>query len=265
MLQKPLVFHGVRTLVIILITLIIVHFFVYTVMPWEEGYLFPLKSSVTLFLFGMSICSVNWIVHTHLRFKQGLKLIHRILIITGVTVLSYTVLYYLINVVVMQYEFSAIGYVKFLFIILLVMTTEYSLVALSAFKSVKNERHHKLLIETGRLKIAVDPSEIICFKTHSKIIKVYMRSNKSYLTQFNSLEEVAETLNGVGLEFFQINRQFLINKHSVSSVKKHGDRKLRITLDSVPDELCEEDISVSRHRNKDFHSWLTGTSHFITL
>ncbi len=260
MSKSFLLLHSIRVFLIALLSLLIVHFLNYTIMPWEEGYVFPLRSFIIVSLFGFTICTINWIAYGMIPFERIKGNFKRFIALMAmnmlVTVIAYSILFPLVNGVILGYSFSSVVFFKYLFVVLLIITVEFSIVVVykMVYKSYA-KKLEKFFIDTGSTQLMVAPEEILCFRSQSKMIKVFLKSDKSYYTQYSSLDDVATDLEG--FPFFRINRQYLINKEAIESVKKEGDRRLLVHLDPIPKELTNEPITVSRYRSKDFSSWFS--------
>ena len=258
---KSIYLHSLRVLFIGFLSLLVVHLFAYPRLPWETGYHFPTKGYLIIFSFGFLICTINWLVYGQVRNIPLGSRFNRFLILIGinilVTVTSYSVLYPVINVWILGHVFILANFLKFLFVILMIITTEFALVILYRM----NERGRPgpdLLIDTGSSRFRIDPGEIVCFKSHAGMIRAYLKSEKSYATQYGSLDELREYLNQSN--FFQINRRFIVNREAISSIRKDRDRRLRVFLETRSDDLLEDQIVVSRYRNKPFSSWFAKTN-----
>lgn len=104
----------------------------------------------------------------------------------------------------------------------------------------------RILVKIGyNLKIVMT-SEVSCFYSENKI--VYLQTaERSFPTDF-SLEELENVLDE--LQFFRVNRQFMINLNYIKSI--HTSPIYKVEMTCQPDA----EITVSRDRVKDFKDWL---------
>ncbi len=260
MSKSGIYLHLARVVLIAILSLLIVHFLSYKVMPWHDGYQFPSKSYLIIFSFGFLICTINWIVYTQIHFEKIKGNFRRFMMLVAmnicVTIISYSILFPLINIVILGYTFSSVIFLKYLFVVMLIIIIEFSMIII--YKMVYqaySKTLKKFFIDTGSTQLMVDPSEILCFRSNAKMIKVFLKSEKSYYTQYTSLDDVARSLSEH--PFFRINRQYIVNKEAIESVKKDGDRRFLVNLQQAPKELSNESITVSRYRSKDFAAWFT--------
>ncbi len=241
-------------------SLLVVHFFFYDANPLQSDYLFPVRPFLLTFILGFIICYFSWelFIQSNRR-SVDMKLttyLRSLLANAILTVGSFTVLYLLNNRISNITQLSEAMYFKLLFLIVLITTIQVSFLFLIRILSINSKRRDEkdMYINNGVSQLTVSQKEILGFKIHSKMIKTYLKSGKSYYTQFQSLEEVSDMLEPSS--FFRINRQYLIRREAINEIKKNGDRRLVLQLnESVPGELKDQSLVVSRYKRKDFSNW----------
>lgn len=91
--------------------------------------------------------------------------------------------------------------------------------------------------------------KIVLFCLENEITYMYAYSGKIYAMP-DSLEELE---NKVGLTFFRMNRQFLVNRNAIVDATDYFPRKLKINL-LLP---FDKEIIVSREKRNKLLIWLT--------
>ena len=190
--------HLVRYSVLITYTLLITHFISYSKIPFTPGYEFPWFSFIALTLFSIPICTANWFIFQKLKPKKVEHFAKRILAQVGInTVITlgiYTVLFWLMNIVILGGEFSWFIFLKYLMVCLTLVVTEVAM--LTAFELYKGKTPVKsvpksslFIFHSGRKSIQVLPDEIHYLHSKGGIISLFLEERK-YTTDFHSLDEV---------------------------------------------------------------------------
>jgi DNA-binding LytR/AlgR family response regulator len=106
---------------------------------------------------------------------------------------------------------------------------------------IVNYRHHWIPVRTSD----------IAFFMKDKLNYLYKFDGERYHLDFNTLEEIEETLDPS--QFYRVNRQFIIHFDAIKSVEPKENSKLRIYLKGNADEF---EIEVSREKAPMFKKWL---------
>jgi len=94
-------------------------------------------------------------------------------------------------------------------------------------------------------------NEIRCFHANGKACYLYSSENgRKYLID-HTLEDLENGLLDP-VDFFRINRKFIVNINAIEEVKTYVNRRLRIILKINTDK----DLIVSREKVNDFKNWL---------
>ena len=91
--------------------------------------------------------------------------------------------------------------------------------------------------------------DIAYFKSHEGLIHLYTHQGKSYPIEY-SIDQLEQILNPV--QFFRINRKFMVSVRSVSEIHTYFNSRLLLKL--LPREA--EQVIVSRERTTNFKRWL---------
>lgn len=104
-------------------------------------------------------------------------------------------------------------------------------------------------VHQGRSMILIPVEEVVCF---GKEEYIYLLSidGKKYLSDFRSLDEVAELLDPT--RFFRANRQFLIALDALEGFRTDDWGKLKLKLKVSPGE----EVTVSREKASEFRRWV---------
>lgn len=103
-------------------------------------------------------------------------------------------------------------------------------------------------VHQGRGMILIPVEEVVCF---GKEEYIYLLSidGKKYLSDFRSLDEVAELLDPT--QFFRANRQFLVALNALEGFRTDDWGKLKLKLKVSPGE----EVTVSREKAGEFRRW----------
>ena len=111
--------------------------------------------------------------------------------------------------------------------------------------------NRKLMIHIGRQIKVIDFNSVAYFYSESKITFAVMLCGKRHVIEpsLNQIENMANPL-----QFFRINRRFIVNIESIHEMFVYP--KSRIRLELRPE--TEVETIVSRIRTPDFKKWLVG-------
>ena len=96
------------------------------------------------------------------------------------------------------------------------------------------------------LPIAFD--QIALFQIENEITYMYTHNGKSYIIP-ETLEEIEKK---VGIDFFRVNRQFIVNRNAIQDVVDYFLRRLKVNL-SIN---FQKDILVSKEKRKKLLDWM---------
>ena len=124
---------------------------------------------------------------------------------------------------------------------------------LEFFDKSKNRRVYKenFLITLGQHSQLIDQQEIGYF-VKEELVFLITKNLKQYVTDFRSLDEIEELVNPE--IYFRTNRQFLVQRKSITGFKANANGTLTLTLMVSP----QAPITVSRERATAFKKWFGG-------
>ena len=108
----------------------------------------------------------------------------------------------------------------------------------------------RFMVKTGDKLKTVLTSEIAYFY-RDDLVCIVTKENKKYPVDF-SLDELEEILNPV--DFFRVNRQYLVHVSSVIQAHKYFKGKLKLELSPG----IEDELIISQEKASAFKSWLDG-------
>ena len=107
----------------------------------------------------------------------------------------------------------------------------------------------KLLVPYKDKLLPVNLKDVSCFYTSGKNTSIYLKDGTSY-PYSRTLEQIMPSLNPA--DFTRANKQFIINRDSISNITIWFDSRLLVTLNvEVP-----ERIYVSKNKASELKSWL---------
>ena len=107
----------------------------------------------------------------------------------------------------------------------------------------------KLLVPYKDKLLPVNLKEVSCFYTSDKSTCIYLKDGTQY-PYSKTLEQIMPSLDPA--DFIRANKQFIVNRDSISDITVWFDNRLLVTLDvEVP-----ERIYVSKNKASEFKSWL---------
>lgn len=120
-----------------------------------------------------------------------------------------------------------------------------------ALRKEESYKTHFLIPMKGDKLLPVSTDSILFFHIDEGLVKAVLTDGKSYLFP-QTLDELSECLNPV--QFFRVNRQYLISRKSVMDIDLWFNGRLSVNL-KVP---VAEKILVSKARVPEFKDWFTG-------
>ena len=113
-----------------------------------------------------------------------------------------------------------------------------------------------ILIEMGNQTQQLRPDEIAYFYSSGGIVQLIRTDGRKLTTSYDALTALSDRLSPA--QFFQINRQYVVNLNAVRAVRDDVNRKLTITLiPALSTGQCEERVTISRYRSGEFQRWLS--------
>lgn len=118
-------------------------------------------------------------------------------------------------------------------------------------KSLKPNYKERFLVAQGEKLKTINCSDIAFFHASGKHCFIHDRQGKEYLID-GKLKDVVLQVSPA--EFFQINRQFIINLNYISELQHYSKSRVKVIMQpSLP-----EDGIVSSERSARFKAWLQG-------
>lgn len=112
----------------------------------------------------------------------------------------------------------------------------------------KEQEPSALLVYHKDKIVPVAIADIAFFSLKNGSVNLVTFDNQAY--QYNkTLDELEKSM---GVSFFRVNRQFLVNRKAVVDATNHPSRKLMVTL-----RVSSEEIVVSKEKTSQFLQWLT--------
>ncbi len=267
-LQKPFSFQIkqleiVRWSIVVVLTFFISHYLSYGKLPFTEGYQFPTRTFLIVFIYGIIICTANTMIYRKLDgvidFKQALakRLVYQFLLVWISTTLIFTFLQVVINLIIFDREITLYGFSFYLLICLFISTFETIGYTTWSFYEIFKKSPDKLLddrisIKTNGRITKFRFNEISYIHSKGGIVTLVDHNTKRYITQFSAFNEIENKLPKD--RFYRVNRQYIINKEIIREVEDQSNRTLLLHLH--PDRMNGiTQFSVSRYKRSAFKKW----------
>lgn len=108
----------------------------------------------------------------------------------------------------------------------------------------------RFAVHSGRNVVLVK-SEDIAFFSKEELIFLHSREERKYITDYRSLDEVAELVDPA--RFYRANRQCLVNISYISSMRSDDAGRVHVLL-----SVKSPEIIVSKERASSFRKWVEG-------
>jgi DNA-binding LytR/AlgR family response regulator len=108
----------------------------------------------------------------------------------------------------------------------------------------------RLLVKRGYENISIKTEDIVLFYTENRVVYIFDKCGKKYLSDKTMNDLEAELDNSV---FFRANRQYIINLNFIKSFKSYEKVKLQVQL-NIPE--VDHLIIISQKTAPDFRSWI---------
>lgn len=119
------------------------------------------------------------------------------------------------------------------------------------FSAQKTEYQKRLIVRFGEQIKAIEIDNIAYFFVENKITYLFTKSKLQYPVDHN-LDELEKIIDPH--IFYRINRQFIINIHSIEKMVTYSKARVKLTLNPP----ASEETIVSAERSAEFKIWLLG-------
>ena len=120
---------------------------------------------------------------------------------------------------------------------------------LNAVKSIGKEYKLRFLVKTGSAMKSIGVMDIAYFYSEDKLVFLKTKSDQRFVIG-ESLDELEGIINP--LDFFRINRKYILNFDVIQKVHPHFNGRLKIEFNPSPDE----NIYISNRRATPFKEWM---------
>ena len=109
---------------------------------------------------------------------------------------------------------------------------------------------NRFMVKAGTLLKTIPSDEVAYFMAEDKYLYLVTKQAQQYIIEetIGSLEPKLDPV-----DFFRINRKFIININSIKEMYKRSRNRVRIILSPLPQD---EDVVVSEERAEGFKNWL---------
>ncbi|MDN5215604.1 LytTR family DNA-binding domain-containing protein [Fulvivirgaceae bacterium BMA12] len=107
----------------------------------------------------------------------------------------------------------------------------------------------RFIVKIGEHIHSVQVKDALFFSSMEKATFMQTDHNKRYIIDY-SLEQVTDALDPI--DFFRINRKYLIHINAIQDIVSYSNSRLKIKLKNCDDQL----VIVSRDKVQDFKKWL---------
>lgn len=113
------------------------------------------------------------------------------------------------------------------------------------------KKTRRILVRMGQAIKLIELDQVAYFYSRDKISFAVLPGNKRYPLD-QSLDQIEHMIDPS--HFFRINRQFIINMHSIDEMIAYSKSRVKLKLNPP----TEEDAIVSKERSPEFKKWLLG-------
>lgn len=245
----------------VLLALIMTHLISYQKLPFSSAYQFPIIPFSIFVIYGIFICEVNTWNYRKLACKYGisfdLKSIRRIV---QTNLISCTLIFTVLTIgqmLIFQSVMNPFRFVGLLSVCLMISAIEtgvFIFVEMARQKSRKPTTFNQVASAKKALTILRN-DELLTFQEEEVAFLIHQngciflvdKEGHQFTTQFESLNEIEPRLSN---QFFRANRQTLISRTAVRSVKKDVNNKLKLSINHLSEPLI-----VSRYKSKELKDW----------
>ncbi|GAA0886544.1 LytTR family DNA-binding domain-containing protein [Sphingobacterium siyangense subsp. cladoniae] len=127
------------------------------------------------------------------------------------------------------------------------MANQYE-TAMTALSKYQLKDSGTLMIRYRDRFLPISLESIALFYIEHEIIHLYTHSGKNYIIP-DTLEELEKK---VGIDFFRVNRQFIINRNAITDIVDYFPRRLKVNLNIA----FHKEIIVSKEKRKKVLDWM---------
>ena len=109
----------------------------------------------------------------------------------------------------------------------------------------------RFLVSIGTKIRSVSVEEVAYFMADGKYVHLRTREGADYIVD-QTLTSLAERVSPI--QFFQINRKFLVSFHAIREMVRYSNNRIKVTLHPTPPQ--GSDAIVSADRIQEFRQWL---------
>ncbi|PRX55099.1 LytTR family DNA-binding domain-containing protein [Flagellimonas meridianipacifica] len=117
-------------------------------------------------------------------------------------------------------------------------------------KSEKEKLNTGILAKEGKMEVRVPFSNILGFSVEKDYVAVFTNTGKQYFLD-STLEKISSKLPEK--LFFRLNRQYVVNRNTITGFQRRENGKLSVTLTDNPS--IPQEIMVSRTKAPTFKRW----------
>lgn len=244
----------------VMLAFIMTHLISYQKLPFSNTYQFPFIPFSIFIIYGIFICEVNsWNfkqLASRYRLRFDLKSIRRIV---QANLIACTIIFTLLTVIQMlifHYVMNPFRFVGLLSVCLMISMIETGVFIVLEFVRQKHKSItlNQVAAERNKLTI-VQSNELMTFSEEEVAYLIHRngcvflvdQAGHRYITQFESLSEVEPRLSS---RFFRVNRQTIVSKTAINSLKKDVNNKLKLQVNHLV-----ESLTVSRYKSKSLKQW----------
>jgi len=252
-----------RTLMVIL-ALVMTHLISYQQLPFSPAYQFPLIPFSIFVIYGIFICEVNTWNYKQYAVKHPATFNTKsIWGIVQRNLLACTLIFTVLSVAQMtifQYVMNPFRFVGLLGVCLMISTIETGMFIVLEMVRQKSgrpitlnriaaEKKELTIVRSNELK-TFQENEVACLIQQDGCIFLFDQHGQRFTTQFESLSEVEQRLSS---QFFRANRQTLVSRMAIRTIKKDVNHKLKLQVNHL-----NEPVMVSRYKSKELKDWYKG-------
>ncbi len=225
----------------------------------DEGYSFPLISTISSIIIGTVIGIIADQNFKYFERKQLFKNVnwttisYYVFSTLGFIILAYLPFYFL------AIWFADAEFLFYYFFIGLLLTLLLSIIAIALLYGEKIYKLHKFGVIQGQLtikkngKTSIVPfDDIAYFYSQEKVVYLVKKNNESVVTEF-TLQKLEELLNDQ--LFFRANRQVIVHINAVEEIISGQNGKLILSLAPNPSDKNLSELIISRYKKKEFMIW----------
>ncbi|WP_299682391.1 LytTR family DNA-binding domain-containing protein [uncultured Tenacibaculum sp.] len=225
----------------------------------DEGYSFPLISTISSIIIGTVIGIIADRNFKYFERKQLFRTVnwttifHYIFSTLGFITLAYLPFYFL-AIWIAKAEF-----LFYYFFIGLLLTLLLSIIAIALLYGEKIYKLHKFGVIQGQLTVKkngrtsiISYSDIAYFYSQEKIVYLVKNNNDSIITDF-TLQKLDELLNEQ--LFFRANRQVIVHINAIQEIISGQNGKLILSLKPNLSDKNLSELAISRYKKKEFMIW----------